>query len=209
MEDVLDLYGAAPDPRRPVVCLDERPIVLHDHARPPRPPAPGLAAREDYEYVRCGSGALALAFDPHRAWRHAWVGARRTAVDFAGWLRDLSDAHYPAAEVIRLVVDNLNTHGPGALYEAFPAEEARRLAQRFEWHYTPKHGSWLNMVEIELSVLAGQCLDRRLPDLATVAREVGAWEAQRNAAGATVTWQFTTPDARTKLHRLYPRQDPD
>ena len=209
MEDVLDLYGAEPDPRRPVVCLDERPLVLHGHARPPLPPAPGLPAREDYEYERRGTGCLALAFAPHRRWRHAWVGARRTAVDFAGWLRDLSDVHYPAAEVVRLVVDNLNTHGPGALYEAFPPAEARRLAHRFEWHHTPTHGSWLNMVELELSVLARQCLARRLPDLATVAAEVAAWEAARNAAGATVTWQFTTTDARAKLHRLYPRQNPD
>ena len=204
MEDVLDLYAAAPDPRRPVVCLDERPLVLHAHARPPLPPRPGAPAREDDEYVRRGTGCLALAFDPHRAWRHAWVGARRTAVDFAGWLKDLSDEHYPAAEVVRLVVDNLNTHGPGALYEAFPPAEAHRLAQRFEWHYTPKHGSWLNMVELELSVLSGQCLDRRLPDLAAVAAEVAAWQARRNAAGATVAWQFTTDAARTKLHRLYP-----
>jgi hypothetical protein len=207
MEDVLDLYAEAPDPARPVVCLDERPLVLHDHARPPLPPAPGRPAREDYEYVRCGTGNLALAFDPHRGWRHAWVGARRTAVDFAGWLKELADEHYPAATVIRLVTDNLNTHGPGALYEAFPAAEARRLARRFEWHHTPTHGSWLNMVEVELAVLADQCLDRRLPDLATVAAEVAAWEADRNAAGATVAWQFTTDAARTKLHRLYPHEN--
>jgi hypothetical protein len=208
MEDVLDLYAAAPDPLRPVVCLDERPLVLHDHARPPLPPRPGVPAREDHEYKRRGTGSLALAFDPHRGWRHAWVGARRTAVDFAGWLRDLADVYYPTAALIRLVVDNLNTHGPGALYAAFPPAEARRLARRFAWHYTPKHGSWLNMVEVELAVLADQCLDRRLPDLATVAREVAAWQERRNAAGATVTWQFTTAAARTKLHRLYPRQNP-
>ncbi len=129
-------------------------------------------------------------------------------MDCAGWLKELADAHYPDAVVIRLVTDNLNTHGPGALCEAFPPTEARRLARRFEWHYTPKHGSWLNMVEIELSVLAEQCLDRRLPTLAAVRAEVAAWEAGRNAAAATVTWQFTTAAARTKLHRLYPRQDP-
>ena len=208
MEDVLDLYADAPDPRRPVVCLDERPLVLHGHARPPLPAAPGRPAREDDEYVRRGTGCLAPAFDPHRGWRHAWVGARRTAVDFAGWLRDLAEFHYPAAEAIRLVVDNLNTHGPGALYEAFPADEARRLAQRIEWHDTPKHGSWLNLVEVELSVLAGQCLDRRLPDLATAEREVATWVATRNAAGATVTWQFTTGAARSKLHRRYPGATP-
>jgi hypothetical protein len=208
MEDVLDLDAAPYDPARPVVCLDERPLVRRDHARPPRPPAVGRPAREDYEYKRCGTGSLALAFEPHRGWRHAWVGARRTAIDFAGWLKELSDDHCPDAAVIRPVTDNLNTHGPGALYEASPAAEARRLAQRFEWHYTPKHGSWLNMVEIELAVLADQCLDRRLPTLAAVAAEVAAWEAGRNAAAATVTWQFTTAAARTKLHRLYPRQDP-
>lgn len=209
MEDVLDLYAEPYDPARPVVCLDERPLVLRDHVRPSLPPAPGRPAREDYEYKRCGTGCLALAFEPHRGRRHAWVGERRTALDFAGWLKELSDVHYPAAELIRLVVDNLNTHGPGALYEAFPPAEARRLAQRFEWHYTPKHGSWLNMVEIELSVLADQCLDRRLPTLGAVGAEVQAWEAARNAAGATVTWRFATADARTKLHRLYPRQDPE
>jgi hypothetical protein len=209
MEDVLDLYAADPDPQRPVVCLDERPIMLHEHARPPLPAAPGLPAREDFAYVRCGTGCLAVAFDPHRAWRHVWVGERRTAVDFAGWLQDLSDTYYPTATVIRLVVDNLNTHGPGALYEAFAAPEAWRLAQRFEWHYTPKHGSWLNMVELELSVLTSQCLDRRLPTLAAAVTEVAAWETARNATGATVTWQFTTPAARTKLHRLYPHADPD
>ena len=148
-----------------------------------------------------------MAFDPHRGWRHVWVGERRTAVDFAGWLQELSDIHYPEAETVRLVVDNLNTHGPGALYEAFSPVEARRLAHRFEWHYTPKHGSWLNMVEIELSVLAGQCLDRRLPTLEAVRTEVTAWAQNRNAAGATVTWQFTTAAARTTLHRLYPHPD--
>ena len=208
MEDVLELYAAPPDPAYPVVCLDERPLVLHAHVRPPLPPRPGQPAREDYEYERCGTGALALAFDPHRRWRHGWVGAQRTARDFAGWLQELLDVHYPAAVVIRLVVDNLNTHGPGALYEAFPAAEARRLARRIEWHYTPKHGSWLNMVELELSVLARQCLARRLPDLATVAAEVAAWTDQRNAAQATVSWQFTTSTARTTLRRLYPHTYP-
>ncbi len=207
MEDVLDLYAEAPDPARPVVCLDELPLVLRDHARPPQPPAPGRPAREDYEYVRCGTGSLALAFDPGRGWRHAWVGERRTAVDFAGWLKDLADDHYPDAAVVRLVVDNLNTHGPGAFYEAFPPAEAHRLARRFEWHYTPKHGSWLNMAAIELRVLTDQCLDRRLPTLAAVAAEVAAWEAERNRAGATVRWQFTTDAARTKLHRLYPHEN--
>jgi hypothetical protein len=196
MEDVLDLYAEPADPARPVVCLDERPVVLHDHVRPPLPPAPGAPAREDYEYRRCGTGCLAVAFDPHRGWRHVWVGERRTARDFAGWLRDLVDVHYPAAAAVRLVVDNLNTHGPGALYEAFPPAEARRLARRIEWHYTPKHGSWLNMVEIELSVLAHQCLARRLPTLDAVRGEVDEWAMARNEAAATVAWQFTTPTAR-------------
>ena len=208
MEDVLDLYAAAPDPLRPVVCLDERPLVLHDHVRPPPPPAPGRPAREDSEYRRGGTGCLALAFDPHRCWRHAWVGERRTGRDFAGWLRDLLDEHYPQAEVVRLVVDNLNPHHAGVLYDAFPADEARRLARKIEWHYTPKHGSWLNMVELELSVLSGQCLARRLPTLARVAEEVAVWETARNAAEATVHWQFTTATARTKLHRLYPDATP-
>jgi hypothetical protein len=200
MEDVLDLYAAPADPCR----LDERPVVLHAHVLPPLPPRPGVPAREDYEYERCGTGCLALAFDPQRGWRHGWVGERRTALDFAGWLRELLDVHYPEAAVLRLVVDNLNTHDPGALYEAFPFAEARRLAQKIEWHYTPKHGSWLPMVERELSVLAGQCLNRRLPTRTTVAAEVAAWAGSRNAAGATVSWQFTTSTARTKLHRLYP-----
>ena len=209
MEDVLDLYAAPPDPARPVICLDELPLPLRDHVRPPQPPIEGTPAREDYEYKRCGTAALAMAFDPHRGWRHVWVGERRTKEDFAGWIQELVDVCYPAAEVIRLVTDNLNTHGPGAFYEAFPAPEARRLAQTIEWHYTPKHGSWLNMVEIELSVLSDQCLDQRLPDLAAVAAEVAAWEAARNAARAAIDWRFTTDRARTKLHRLYPFADPD
>jgi hypothetical protein len=208
MEDVLDLYAAPPDPCRPVVCLDELPLPSRDHVRPPRPPAPGAPAREDYEYKRCGTACLAVAFDPQRGWRHAWVGGRRTKADFAGRVRELVEVHYPQAAVIRLVTDDLNTHGPGAFYAAFPAAEARRLAQAIEWRYTPKHGSWLNMVEIELSVRADQCLDRRLPDLATVAAEVAAWEADRNAARATIDWRFTTAQARTKPHRLYPFADP-
>jgi hypothetical protein len=208
MEDVLDLYAAPPDPARPVVCLDERPVARRDHARPPLPPAPGRAAREDHEYRRTGAACLAVAFDPHRGWRRAWAGARRTKVDFAGWRKELADVHHPEADLIRLVVDNLNTHSPASLYAAYPAEEARRLARRFEFRHTPKHGSWLNMVEVELSVLADQCLDRRLPDLATLAAEVAAWQDGRNAAGATVRWRFTTTAARAKLHRLYPNDSP-
>lgn len=208
MEDVLDLYAEPYDPARPVVCLDERPVCLRADARPPLPPAPGRPAREDYEYRRTGTCCIAVAFEPRRGWRHAFVGERRTAADFAGWLKDLVDVHYPAAERIRLVVDNLNTHSPASLYAAFPPDEARRLARRVEFRHTPKHGSWLNMVEVELSVLADQCLDRRLPDLPAVAREVAAWEAARNAAGATVAWRFSAADARTKLRRLYPHEPP-
>lgn len=210
MEDSLDLYAAAPDPARPVVCLDECPDALRGDVRPaqpPRPaepPRPGRVRREDTEYTRHGACALAVAFDRHRGWRHAWAGERRTKVDFAGWLRELVDVHYPHAAAIRLVVDNLNTHTPAALYAAFPAEEARRIARKLEFHYTPKHGSWLNMVEIELGVLAGQCLDRRLPTLADVARETAAWAAARNAAGATISWRFTTDCARAKLGDHYP-----
>jgi hypothetical protein len=157
MEDVLDLYAAPPDPARPIVCLDECPVQLRDDVRGPLPAAPGRPRRRDYEYRRCGTACLAVAFAPHRGWRHVGVGEHRTKADFAGWLKDVVDVHYPTAEVIRLVVDNLNTHTPAALYEAFAPAEAHRIARKLEWHYTPKHGSWLNMVEIELSVLAAQC----------------------------------------------------
>jgi DDE superfamily endonuclease len=205
MEAVLDLYAEPADPARPVVCLDERPVCLRDDARPPIPAAPGRPAREDSEYRRGGTCCLAVAFDRHRGWRHVEVAERRTRLDFAGWLKALVDDHYPEAEVIRVVLDNLNTHSPASLYAAFPPAEARRLARKLEFCHTPKHGSWLNMVEIELSVLADQCLARRLPDIAAVRREVAAWEDRRNAAEATVRWRFTTADARTKLHRLYPQ----
>jgi len=208
MEDVLDLYAEPADPARPVVCLDECPVQLLGEPRPPQPPAPGRPARRDYEYERRGTACLAVAFDHHRGWRHVWAGERRTKVDFAGWLQELVDAHYPEAEAIRLVVDNLNTHSPAALYEAYPPAEARRLAAKLEWHYTPKHGSWLNMVEIELGVLAGQCLDRRIPDLAALKRETDAYAARRNAARATIRWRFATPTARTKLGHLYPVPEP-
>jgi hypothetical protein len=208
MEDVLDLYAAPYDPTRPVVCLDECPVALRDDVRPPLPPAPGRPARRDHEYRRCGTACLAVAFEPHRGWRHVIASERRTKHDFAGWLKELVDVHYPEAAAIRLVVDNLNTHTPGALYEAFAPAEAHRLARKLEWHYTPKHGSWLNMVEIELGVLVDQCLDRRIPDLAILERETAAWAARRNAARATVAWRFTTRDARTKLDHLYPSLDP-
>jgi hypothetical protein len=204
MEDVLDLYAEPAEPTRPVVCLDECPVQLLDEVRVPLPPAPKRPRRRDYEYRRCGTACLAVAFDPHRGWRHVTVSERRTKVDFAGWLKELVDTHYPTAETIRLVVDNLNTHTPAALYEAFAPEEAYRIARKLEWHYTPKHGSWLNMVEIELSVLAAQCLDQRIPDLETLEQATTAYADRRNTAKAMVHWRFTTVDARTKLHHLYP-----
>lgn len=205
MEALLDLYAAPADPQRPVVCLDEAPYALRAAVRPALPPAPGRVGRQDTEYTRCGSCSLAVAFDHHRGWRHVFVAERRTAAEFAHWLRELVDVHYPTATTIRLVVDNLNIHTPAALYATFPPAEARRLAQKLEFHYTPKHGSWLNMVEIELSVLAQQCLrHQRLATLADVNREVTAWAATRNATHATIAWHFTTDHARTKLGRHYP-----
>lgn len=208
MEDVLDLYAEAYDPTRPVVCLDERPVQLLADIRPPLPAAPTRPRRRDSAYERRGTACLAVAFEPHRGWRHIIASERRTKLDFAGWLQEVVDVHYPQAEMIRLVVDNLNTHTPAALYERFAPAEAHRLARKLEWHYTPKHGSWLNMVEIELSVLATKCLDRRIPDLATLATEATAYAARRNAAKATVQWRFTTSDARTKLDHLYPPRNP-
>jgi DDE superfamily endonuclease len=204
MEDVLDLYAEAYDPARPVVCLDERPVALRADVRPPLPPAPGRPRRRDSEYARCGTACLAVAFEPHRGWRHIIPSQRRTKRDFAGWLKELVEVHYPQAETIRLVVDNLNTHTPAVLYETYPPEEAHRLARKLEFHYTPTHGSWLNMVEIELSVLASTCLDRRIPDVTTLGAETAAYAQRRNAAQATVQWRFTTRDARTKLAHLYP-----
>ena len=204
MEDVLDVYTRPYDPRRPQVCLDETSRQLLADVTPPLPPAPGSPAREDYEYVRQGVCNLFLVSEPLRGWRHVTVSERRTRVDFAHCLKELVDVHYPDADVIVLVLDNLNTHTPASLYEAFEPAEAKRLADKLELHYTPKHGSWLNMAEIELAVLAGQCLDRRLPDRATLEQEVAAWEAARNAAGRTIDWRFTTADARIKLKHLYP-----
>jgi hypothetical protein len=204
MEDVLDLYAEPLDHARPLVCFDECPVVRHDETRPPLPPAPGRPARVDYEYRRQGGCSLAGFFAPLTGWRHILVSERRTKADFAGWPRELVDEQFPHAEVIRVVLDNLNTQTLAALYEAFPPAQARRLAQKLEFPFTPKHGSWLNMIEIEWSVLADPCLARRLPDQATLAHEVAAWETARNAAQATVHGRFTTADARTKLHRLYP-----
>ncbi len=204
MEDVLDLYAEPYDAARPQVCLDECPYQLLSDVQAPTPVAPGQPARVDYEYAREGTCNLFMFFEPHRGWRHVKVTDRRTAHDFAHCLQDLVDVHYPEAVQIRLVTDNLNTHTPAALYATFPAEEARRIARKLEWHYTPKHGSWLDMAEVELAILARQCLDRRIPDRATLERETAAWEARRNAIGARVDWQFTTDKARDKLTRLYP-----
>jgi hypothetical protein len=204
MEDVLDLYQQPYDPAYPQVCMDELSKQLIGETRVPLPPAPGQVAREDYEYERLGVANLFIFFEPLGGWRHLTVTDRRTKQDWAYAIRDLVDVHYPTAIKIRLVLDNLNTHVGGALYEAFPPAEARRILARLELHYTPKHGSWLNMAESELSILARQCLDRRIPDAQTLAREVAAWEHRRNRAHANMEWRFTTADARIKLLHLYP-----
>ena len=205
MEDVLDLYAEPPDPQRPVVCFDESPTQLIGEVREPIPPAPGQPERCDYEYRRNGTANLFVCLDAHRSWRHVTVTDQRTAADFAARMRDLADIHYPDAAQIRVVLDNLSTHTPGALYETFPAPEAHRILQRLEFHYTPKHASWLNMVEIEIGVLRGQCLKRRIGEREALAAEVEAWERQRNKAGARIQWKFTTQDAREKLGRAYPQ----
>jgi len=204
MEDVLDVYTRPYDPRWPQVCLDETSRQLLGEVTPPQHVAPGRAARADYAYVRGGVVNLFVACEPLRGWRHVTVSDRRTRTDWAHCIKDLVDVHYPDAEAIVLVMDNLNIHSPASLYEAFPPAEAKRLADRLEIHYTPKHGSWLDMAEIEIGVLAAQCLDRRLPDRATLEREVAAWQAARNAARSTIDWRFTTADARITLKRLYP-----
>jgi hypothetical protein len=206
MEDVLDLYAEPFDPTRPVVCLDEYPLALTAPTREAIPAAPGRVQQEDYEYQRRGSCSLFAAFQPLAGWRTVAVHARRTAQDFAHFLQQVvDDPHLAEAAVIRVVLDNLNTHTLAALYETFPPAEARRIARKLEFHYTPAHGSWLNMIEIEWSVLAQQCLrGRRLGDTATVQHEVAAWVRERNARHATVQWRFTTTQARATLDHLYP-----
>jgi hypothetical protein len=204
MEDVLAVYHRPYDAKRPVVCLDEKSKELHATLRADLPTQPGSPQRQDYEYARQGVCNLFLAVEPLRGQRRVRVTDHRTALEFAEQLRLLVDEDYPEAEVIVLVTDNLNTHTPACLYERFAPAEARRIARKLEWHYTPEHGSWLNMAECELSVLSRQCLDRRIPNKQILVAEVAAWEAQRNAAQVTVDWQFTTADARIKLKRLYP-----
>jgi transposase len=204
MEDVLDLYAEEPAPAHPVVCFDESPTQLIGEVREPVPAAPGQPERYDYEYRRNGTVNLFVFLDAHKAWRHVKVTEQRTARDFATCMRDLADVHYPDAERIRVVLDNLSTHTPGALYETFPAEEAHRILHRLEFHHTPKHASSLNMVEIEIGVLCGQCLDRRIGERETLVAEIEASQRQRNASGARIKWQFTTEKARNKLGRAYP-----
>ena len=204
MEDVLDLYAESPDPKRPVVCFDESPTQLIGEVRQPIRAEPGQLERYDCEYRRNGTVNLFVFLDAHRPWRKVKVTDHRTAQDFAQCMRELVDVHYPQAQQIRVVMDNLSTHSPGALYEAFPAAEAHRVLRRLEFHYTPKHASWLNMVEIEIGVLRGQCLDRRIGEREGLVSEIAAWEQQRNALGARVQWMFTTERARTKLARAYP-----
>jgi len=204
MEDVLDLHAEPYDPRRPVVDFDETSTQLLGEARPPLPARPGQARRQDYEYSREGTRNLFLTCEPLRGWRHVAITQRRTMQDFAHQMRWLVDEAYPEAQVVRVVLDNLNTHRPASLYEAFPPAEVRRIVKRLEFHHTPKHGSWLNMAEIEFSVLARSCLKRRLPNEATLCREIQALVRERNAAQATINWRFTAQDARVKLHRLYP-----
>lgn len=192
------------DPARPVVCLDETSRQLLGEVRLPLPPTPGRPARHDPEYVRGGVANLFLVTEPLRGWRHVRVSQQRTRRDFAHCVKEVLDVHYPDADKVVLVMDQLNTHSPASLYAAFPAAEAKRLADRLDIHYTPKHGSWLNMAELELAVLQRQCLRQRLPDQTTMARMVVAWTTRRNAADAAIDWQFTTADARIKLRRLYP-----
>jgi transposase len=205
MEDVLDLYAEAPDPKRPVVCFDESPIQLIGEVRQPVLAKPGQIERYDCEYQRNGTANLFVFLDVNRPWRKVKVTERRAAQDFAACMRELTDVHYPAAECIRVVLDNLSTHSPGALYQTFPAEEARRVLRRLEFHYVPKHASWLNMVEIEIGVLARQCLDRRIDSYARLVTDTAAWQRRRNAERARINWMFTTEKARAKMQRAYPK----
>lgn len=208
MEDVLDLYNEPYDPKRPVICFDETPYQLIEEVRQPLPPEPDQPKRYDYEYKRNGSVNFFAYFQPLTGWRHIEVTKQRTKVDFAKQMKDLVDIYCREADVIRLVVDNLNIHNPAALYEVFEPQEARRIVQKLEFHYTPKHASWLNQVEIEFSILSRQCLDRRISDRSQLELEISAWEKQRNSLAASVNWRFKTTDARRKMERLYPNAQP-
>jgi transposase len=205
MEDVLDLYAEEFDPKRPVVCFDESPTQLIGEVRQPIPAAPGQLERYDCEYKRNGTANLFIFLDAHRSWRKVKVTERRAAEDYAQCMRELVDVHYPDAACIRVVQDNLSTHSAGALYQAFPPGEARRILRRLEFHYTPKHASWLNMVEIEIGVLRSQCLDRRIDTKEQLKSEIDAWELQRNDSNARIKWMFTTAKARAKMGRAYPQ----
>lgn len=204
MEDVLEVYHRPQDAERPVVCMDETSKQLIGEIRAPLPPQPGVPTRYDSEYVRNGTANLFMAFEPLAGWRQVEVTDSRRRTDWAWFVKDLVDGRYREAQKVVLVMDQLNTHSAASLYEAFPPDEAQRIAQKLEIHYTPKHGSWLNMAEIELSVLGRQCLDERMEDKPTLKREVAAWQARRNQKHCRVDWQFTTDDARVKLKRLYP-----
>ena len=204
MEDVLDVYAAPHDADHPLVCMDETSKQQIKEVRPPLPSQPGQPYRYDAEYQRNGVSNLFMFVAPLEGWRHVKVTDRRTMVDWAVATRELVDVHFPHAKTITVVMDNLNTHSPSSFYEAFPPAEARRILARLDLHYTPKHGSWLNMAETELSILGRQCLSQRIPDQETLRREVAAWETERNAKGAAINWQFTIEDARMKLKRLYP-----
>ena len=208
MEDVLDLYAETPDPQHPVICFDGSPMQLIGEVRQPIPSAPGQLERYDCEYRRTGTANLFIFLDAHKSWRHVKVTEQRTAAVFAHCMKDLVDVHYPQADLIRVVMDNLSTHSAGALYETFPAPEAHRILRRLEFHYTPKHASWLNMVEIEIGVLRGQCLDRRIDDRKRLVSEINAWQKQRNASGARVKWMFTVEKARQKMALAYPDLSP-
>lgn len=207
MEDVLDVYCRPHDPAYPVVCLDESPKVLQQDVRPPLPMEPGVPERIDGHYERQGTANLFIACEPLRGWRQLKVTERRTKLDWAEFVRELVEVHYPEATRIVLVMDNLNTHRPASLYEAFPPAQAKRIWDRLELHYTPKHGSWLNIAECELSVLSRQCTNRRLPTSEALAAEVRAWQEERNGHTAKVDWRFTTADARIRLKHLYPKID--
>lgn len=205
MEDVLALYAEPSDPARPVVCFDETPRQLIGDTRVPVPAEPGKRVRFDYEYVRNGTANVFMFVDVHRPWRHAKVTDRRTCADFAQCMRDLVDVHYPGADRIRLVLDNLSVHTASALYQTFEPAEARRILSRIEFHFTPKHASWLNMVEIEIGIMVRQCLNRRIPDKETLISEIAAWERRRNAEEVGIRWMFTVDRAREKMGRVYPR----